>query len=169
MKCSKQHDSNAAAKRLPYSVKVSGIHGNGVFAHRRIAAGACIVEYMGERVEWGEALQRADANGGPINHTFFFTLNDGRIIDGGSHGNEARFINHSCEPNCEAFEHEDGRVYIYSMMVIERGEELSYNYALIYEARHTPAVKRAFECRCGSPACSGTMLRPKRSKRKTRE
>lgn len=147
-----------------YIVKTSAIHGTGIFARSMIAPGACIVEYQGERIPWTQALDRADAKG-PLNHTYFFSLNDGRIIDGGSGGNEARFINHSCEPNCEAVEHEDGRVYIYALMEIEAGEELSYDYALIYEERHTPAVKRAFACHCGASACSGSMLMPKRSAR----
>lgn len=147
--------------RTPYRVKPSEIHGHGAFARRRIPAGTCIVEYKGERIKWAEALRRAEAKAGPINHTFFFTLNDGRIIDGGKRGNDARFINHSCQPNCEAVEHEDGRVYIYALTDIERGEELNYNYALVYEERHTPAVKRAFVCHCGSATCTGTMLGPK--------
>jgi len=147
-----------------YVVKNSTIHGTGIFARSTIAPGECIVEYQGERIQWDEAQNRADAEG-PLNHTYFFSLNDGRIIDGGSGGNEARFINHSCEPNCEAIEHDDGRVYIYSVLEIAAGEELSYDYALIFEERHTPAVKRAFACYCGAPGCSGSMLMPKRSAR----
>ena len=150
-----------------YVVRESAIHGKGVFAARAIAPGERIIEYRGERIHWDEALQRAEKTGGPLNHTFFFSLADGRVIDGGSGGNAARFINHSCEPNCEALEHEDGRVHIYATQPIEEGEELSYNYALIYDGRHTAAVKRAFACRCGAPGCSGVMLAPKgrRSKR----
>jgi SET domain-containing protein len=87
------------------------------------------------------------------------------LIDGGSGGNDARWINHACEPNCEAYE-EDGKVFIYSLQDIEAGEELNYNYALIYEARHTPAIKRAFACHCGAPSCTGLMLAPKRRRRK---
>ena len=87
------------------------------------------------------------------------------MIDGGSGGNDSRYINHACEPNCEAFE-EDGRVYVYSQQEIEQGEELNYNYALIYEERHTAAVKKLFECRCGAPSCTGTMLAPKKRARK---
>ena len=144
-----------------FTVKRSNIHGNGVFARRKIAAGERIVEYCGERVPWDEATRRAAESGGPVNHTFFFSLADGNVIDGGRHGNEARWINHACEPNCEAQE-EDGRVYIYALRDIARGEELNYNYALVYDERHTPAVKRAFACRCGTPGCTGTMLAPKR-------
>jgi SET domain-containing protein len=152
----------------PYKVKSSDVHGNGVFATRRIAAGACVVEYQGERIEWETAQARAEAAGGPISHTFFFSLSDGRVIDGAVNGNEARFINHSCEPNCEPLEHEDGRVFIYSLMDIEPGEELSYHYALIYEGRHTAAIKRSFPCHCGSPSCTGTMLAPKRRSKATK-
>ncbi|RZI42834.1 SET domain-containing protein [Herbaspirillum sp. HC18] len=152
----------ASARSLPfYAVRASHVHGNGVFARRRIAAGQRIIEYKGERVAWEEALRRAEAKGGPINHTFLFSLADGRVIDGGQRGNDARFINHSCEPNCEAMEHEDGRVFIYALRDIERGEELNYNYALIYDGRRTAAVKRAFACRCGAPSCSGVMLAPR--------
>lgn len=149
---------------LACEVRQSSIHGNGVFALRPIGAGERIVEYHGERIAWEEATRRAEEGGGPLNHTFFFSLADGRVIDGGSGGNEARFINHACEGNCEAQEEDGGRVFIYALYDIESGEELTYNYALIYEERHTPAVKRAFGCRCGSPNCTGTMLAPKKRK-----
>ena len=145
-----------------YLVKQSPVHGTGVFARRKIPAGARIIEYRGERIDWEEAERRAEKSGQPVNHTYFFSLHDGRVIDGGRRGNEARFINHACEPNCEALEHEDGRVYIYALRDILRGEELNYNYALIYEGRHTPAIKRAFACRCGTPGCNGTYLAPKK-------
>lgn len=150
-----------------YAVSASAIHGKGVFAARAITPGERIIEYRGERIDWNEALRRAEARGGPINHTFFFSLADGRVIDGGSRGNVARFINHSCEPNCEAFEHEDGRVYLYAMQPIAAGEELSYNYALVYDGRHTAAVKRAFACRCGAPGCQGIMLAVKKRRKQT--
>ena len=96
----------------------------------------------------------------PVNHTFFFSLAGGNVIDGGSRGNEARWINHACEPNCEAYE-DGGRVFIHALRDIKRGEELNYNYALTFEVRHTPAVKRAFECRCGASGCTGSMLAPR--------
>lgn len=153
----------------PYIVRASAVHGKGVFARRKIPAGDCIIEYRGERIEWATALERADAAGGPVNHTYFFSLADGRVIDGGSHGNDARFINHSCEPNCEPLEHDDGRVYIYSLMDIEPGEELAYYYALIFEGRHTAGIKRAFACRCGASSCTGTMLAPKGRKKPVKQ
>ena len=157
----KKSTSPSEAPPVAYEVHRSAVHGNGVFARRDIPAGECIVEYEGERISSDESAIRAEDSGGPINHTFFFSLADGEVIDGGSGGNDARFINHACEPNCEAYE-EDGRVFIYSLHNIDRGDELNYNYALIYEERHTPAVKKLFACRCGAPSCSGTMLAPKK-------
>jgi SET domain-containing protein len=150
-----------APKQQSYEVRKSPVHGNGVFALRAIPAGERIIEYRGERISWDHATQRAAERGGPINHTFYFSLADGNVIDGGSRGNDARWINHACEPNCEAYE-EDGRVYIHALRDIDEGEELNYNYALIYDERHTPALKRQFACRCGTPGCTGTMLAPKR-------
>ena len=155
-----------STEALPsYVVKRSPIHGNGVFARRKIRAGERIEEYTGERITSDESAIRAAAKGGPVNHTFFFSLGDGGVIDGGSGGNDSRFINHSCEPNCEA-EEDNGRVFIFALRDIERGEELNYNYALEYEERHTAAVKKAFACYCGAPSCPGTMRAPKQKKKK---
>ncbi|MRV73046.1 SET domain-containing protein-lysine N-methyltransferase [Duganella sp. FT92W] len=148
-----------------YIVKESPVHGRGVFARQPIAAGERIIEYTGEIISSDESARRAEASGGPVNHTFFFSLADGNLIDGGSNGNDARFINHSCDPNCEAYE-EDGRVFIHALRDIEQDEELNYNYALIYEARHTPAIKKAFACYCGAANCTGVMLAPKKRSRK---
>lgn len=173
MSPSAQPSSPSASKPVrsrpaaPYEVRQSPVHGNGVFALRPIAAGERIIEYRGERISWDDATARAAARGGPINHTFYFSLADGRVIDGGKRGNDARWINHACEPNCEAYE-DDGRVYIHALRDIDAGEELNYNYALIYDERHTPALKRQFACRCGTPACNGTMLAPKRRRKTAR-
>lgn len=148
-----------------FEVHNSPIHGNGVFATRHIDAGERLVEYKGRRISWDEATARAERSGQPVNYTLFFTLADGNVIDGGDKGNDARFINHSCDPNCEAYE-EDGRVYIHALHDIEPGEELNYNYALVYDGPHTAAIKKAFACRCGSPNCTGVMLAPKKRQRK---
>lgn len=150
-----------------FEVRRSPVHGNGVFAQREIGAGERIVEYTGRHISWEEATARAERSGQPVNYTLFFTLSDGNVIDGGDEGNDARFINHSCEPNCEAYE-EDGRVYIHALRDIEAGEELNYNYALEYEGRHTPAIKKAFACRCGAPNCTGVMLAPRKRARARR-
>ncbi len=127
----------AAAQPTPrrlkaYRVKRSTVHGNGVFAQRDIAAGDRIIEYKGRQISWEEAQERAALRGGPHNHTFYFSLADGDVIDGGDHGNAARLINHSCDPNCQAIE-DEGRIYIYALHDIKAGEELNYSYPLIYE------------------------------------
>jgi SET domain-containing protein len=159
-------DKKPASSRKPaFRVHGSKVHGRGVFAQRDIAAGERVIEYKGREITWDEAQARAEAQGGPHNHTFFFSLSNGNVIDGGDHGNSARLINHSCEPNCEAIE-DEGRIFIYAIRPIESGEELNYSYPLVYEGRHTPAIKRAFACRCGAPTCTGTMLAPKPRKRK---
>jgi SET domain-containing protein len=146
------------------AVRHSKIHGNGVFAARKIPAGDCVIEYKGERITQREADKRSGSDPDNPFHTFFFSLENGKLIDGGVDGNDSRWINHSCGPNCEARE-EDDRVFIYALRDIRRGEELNYDYGLIVSERHTPAVKRSYACRCGAPDCRGTMLAPKRKTR----
>lgn len=159
-------ENKSVRSRQPaYRIHRSKVHGRGVFAQRAIAAGERVIEYKGREITWDIAQARAEAQGGPHNHTFFFSLSNGNVIDGGDHGNAARWINHSCEPNCEAIE-DEGRIYIYALHDIQEGEELNYSYPLVYEGRHTAAIKRAFACRCGAPGCTGTMLAPKVRKRK---
>ena len=149
-----------------YRVKSSAIHGRGVFARRKIRAGTLLIEYCGDRISYDQACIDAAARDDDANHTFLFSLEDGNVIDGGRNGNDARWINHCCEPNCEARE-EGGRVFIHAVRDIVRGEELNYDYGLVLEERHTPAVKRAYECRCEKPGCRHTMLAPKKRHRKS--
>lgn len=156
--------SRPAPRGSAIIVRNSKIHGKGVFATRKIPAGTRIAEYKGERINWKEALRRENAKPADCYHTFFFSLDDGQIIDGGSGGNNARWINHACEPNCEAQE-EDGRVFIYALRDIARGEELNYDYSLILDQRHTPSIKRAYACLCGAATCRRTMLAPKRKRK----
>jgi hypothetical protein len=156
-------DKTVARQGPAIVVRGSHIHGRGVFANRLITAGTRIIEYKGERISGEEALRRHGRNPENPFHTFFFSLEDGRLIDGDSGGNNARWINHACEPNCEAQE-EDGRVFIYALRDIQPGEELNYDYGLIIEERHTPTVKRNYACRCGAPTCRKTMLARKRKK-----
>lgn len=139
----------------------SGVHGKGVFARRAIAAGQTIIEYKGELISWKEALRRHPRDPADPDHTFYFHIDDRRVIDGGSGGNAARWINHACEPNCEA-EEIDGRVYVKALRAIAPGEELFFDYRLMLEGRHTAKVKRQYACHCGQPRCRGTMLAPKR-------
>lgn len=149
----------------------SAIHGNGVFATGAIAAGERIVRYKGKLRTHAEVdrLYAGDLESG---HTFLFTLNDKYVIDANEDGNAARWINHSCEPNCEAvLEESDAgkkrkdRVYIEAMRDIAAGEELTYNYGIVLDEPHTAALKKRWACRCGSARCTGTMLQPKRRRR----
>jgi SET domain-containing protein len=147
------------------SVRRSGIHGRGVYAARRIKKGERVIEYKGERINWKEALRRHPHDPEQPNHTFYFTLEDDCVIDGGAKGNAARWINHSCKPNCEADMVEvQGRmrVFIAALRDIKKGEELSYDYGLEIDAPYTPKLKREFACWCGHKVCRGTMLAPKR-------
>ena len=149
----------------------SAIHGNGVFAIAPIAKGERVVEYKGSRRthEEVDAGETGDADSG---HTFLFTLNDEYVIDANHEGNTARWINHSCSPNCEAvLEEDDGddrrrdRVFIEAVRDIAAGEELSYNYGITLAEKHTKELKKIWECRCGSANCTGTMLQPKKDKK----
>jgi SET domain-containing protein len=142
-------------------VRRSGVHGKGVFAVAPIAAGETIIEYKGEVISWPEALRRHPHDPKDPHHTFYFHIDDERVIDAKYGGNAARWINHACEPNCEACE-VDGRIFIKALRDLAPGEELFYDYGLIIDERYTPALKKAYACRCGSPNCRGTMLAPKR-------
>lgn len=157
--------NNEAQSRPLYVVKNSRVHGRGVFAARKIPEGTCILEYQGERITQREAVRRENLKAPDDFHTFFFSLESGKIIDGGSNGNDARWINHACAPNCEARE-EDGQVFIYALRDIKRGEELNYDYGLVLDERHTAALKRAYACHCGAETCRHTMLAPKKRTKK---
>lgn len=98
------------------------------------------------------------------NHTFYFSLEDGSVIDAKFGGNRARWINHACKPNCEA--RKDGHVFIHALRDIEPGEELFYDYGLVIEGRQTKALKEQFACRCGAKKCRGTMLAPPEKRKK---
>ena len=146
----------------------STIHGNGVFALEALAKGERVIEYKGLRRTHAE-VDADDAGDVESGHTFLFTLNDDYVIDANYKGNDARWINHSCAPNCEAViaeaEGDDrtaDKVFIEAIRDIKPGEELTYNYGITLAERHTPRLKKIWECRCGSRKCTGTMLQPKR-------
>jgi uncharacterized protein len=144
-----------AARRIV--VRRSSIHGKGVFATTYIPAGTRLIEYKGERIsdEESEHLYTETT------HTFLFMLENNEVIDGSRNGNNARWINHSCEPNCEASE-EDGRVFIDALSNLEAGDEITIDYNLYLEARYTAALKRQYACGCGTEQCRGTLLASKR-------
>ena len=138
-------------------VRRSSIHGKGVFATQAIAPGTRLIEYKGERIAGeDDAYVYTEST-----HTFLFMLDNEEIIDGSRNGNTARWINHSCEPNCEANE-EDGRVFIDALRAIATGEEITIDYNLYLEARYTAALKRQYACGCGTSQCRGTLLASKR-------
>ena len=143
----------------PFEVRPSPLHGMGVFATRRIRRGARLLEYCGERVSHAEADRRYQHKGRGDNHTFLFIVDARTVIDAGVGGNEARYVNHACEPNCESVI-EDRRVFIDALRTIEPGEELTYDYQIQREADDPPDVDAIFACRCGTQGCRGTMLWP---------
>jgi SET domain-containing protein len=145
-----------------YVVRHSAIHGRGVFAARTIRDKQTIIEYRGERTTWDDANTRPLSDPDNPHHTFLFGLDDGRVIDADVGGNAARGINHSCRPNCETYEDEDGRVFIAARRRIERGEELTYDYQLDWQGRLSKKDREAYACRCGARGCRGTMLAKKK-------
>jgi len=150
------------ARRKPYAVRRSAIHGRGVFATDVIPRGERIVEYKGQRVTWEVALDRPDSDPSNPAHTFLFQLDDGRVIDARVRGNEARWINHSCAPNCVTFEDDGGRVFVQARRLIKPGEELTYDYRLIVDGRLSREERAQYACRCGAVRCRGTLLDRKR-------
>ena len=150
-----------ADAQLPFEIRRSPIEGFGAFATRPIAAGVRLIEYAGERLTPAEARVRYPDAPAERHHTYLFAIDDDVVVDAAVNGNEARFINHSCAPNCDAVV-DGGRIWIETLHDIEPGEELAYDYAYILEERHTPAAKRRFPCHCGAVTCRGTILARKR-------
>jgi hypothetical protein len=145
-------ESRTRKRAVQIEVRESGVHGRGVFAAEHIRKGKRIIEYTGERVSW-EAAPDDDSNP----HTFNFGLENGEVINAEIGGNDARWINHSCNPNCEAID-EDDRIFIYATRDIQPGEELLYDYRLEIDKPVTEASKKNFICFCGASNCRGTML-----------
>jgi SET domain-containing protein len=142
-----------------FEIRKSGVHGLGAFALRRIAKGERVVEYLGDRVTHAEADRRYDGHDENDNHTFLFIVDKKTVIDAGVGGNDARFINHCCDPNCESVI-EKRRVFIEAIRDIEAGEELGYDYQIGRERGDPPNVDEIYACRCGAAKCRGTMLWP---------
>ncbi|MBX3192150.1 MAG: SET domain-containing protein-lysine N-methyltransferase [Labilithrix sp.] len=143
----------------PFRLRRSKIHGTGVVATRTIRAGRRIIEYIGERITHKEAERRYSVKAKDDSHTFLFTISSRHVIDAGVGGNVARFINHSCDPNCEAVI-ERGRVFIETVRAIAPDEELAYDYNIGREDNDPPNVEKIFGCHCGSKKCRGTMITP---------
>jgi len=129
-----------------------------VFAATPIAKGMQIIEYRGERTTWEIVCERPASDPDDPAHTFIFELSDGRVIDAGVRGSVARWINHSCAPNCKSFEDDDGRVFIEARRAIVPGEELTYDYRLSLDGRITRKIREEYACRCGAKRCRGSLL-----------
>jgi SET domain-containing protein len=142
-------------------VRNSPVHGRGVFAAKHIPKGTRIVEYLGDRVSHKAADDRYEDHDENDNHTFLFIVDKNTVIDAGVGGNDARFINHQCEGNCESVI-ENRRVFIDATRDIAPGDELGYDYEIGREKDDPPNVDEIYACRCGSPKCRGTMLWPPR-------
>ena len=148
-----------------YVVRNSRIHGWGVFAARRIRKGTRIVEYTGERISNKEADRRYDDTRMKRHHTFLFTLDSKTVIDGAlrTGGGDASFINHSCEPNCEAVI-TDKRIFIHALQTIEPGTELAYDYRYERTGKNDARLEKFYVCRCGAPNCRGSIMTPAKKK-----
>ena len=144
-------------------IKGSGIHRHGAFARKDIPKGTRIIEYKGEKISAEEGERRHEK--GTENHlkdpennagTYIFVLDEDVYLDGDIEENDAKYINHSCEPNCE-IDITDSRIWIRSSRDIKKGEEITYNYEFeIYE--DDPYFFKKHPCKCGSSRCPGYIL-----------
>lgn len=148
-------------KPIPFELRPSSIQGTGAFATRRIRKGERIIEYVGERITQAEADRRYDDEAMERHHTFLFNLDSKTVLDAGTLHNESRYINHSCDPNCEALI-DKKRIYIFALRALEVGEELVYDYAYERTEDMGPESMALYMCRCGSPKCRGTILAPEK-------
>lgn len=163
----KKPAKTAAAKKAPsrfaasdkVEVRNSEIHGRGVYAIRPIKKGARVIEYLGERISHYEADSRYELKSDDDGHTFLFIVDGRTVIDAGVDGNEARYINHSCDANCETVI-ENRRVFIEAIRNIKPGQELGYDYQLTWESTDEPKELALYDCRCGAKQCRGSMLDP---------
>lgn len=149
--------SKTAAKKSPlYEVRRSRIQGRGAFAIRPIRKGQRVDEYVGQKITHEEADRRYDDNNGR-HHTFLFVLDDDTVLDARYGGSDARYLNHSCEPNCESVIEND-RVWIKAIKAIQPETELVYDYRFEWQDEYEPEDVRYYACRCGTAKCRGTIL-----------
>ena len=139
----------------------SPIHGLGAFALQDIPKGTRIIEYVGEKISNAEAARRYDDEKMKSHHTFLFILNSRQCLDAAYEGNESRFINHSCDPNAEAFIPR-GRIWIEAIKNIPRGAEIAYDYAFEDDPKYTLEDYRRYACHCGAKNCRGTIVETKK-------
>ena len=144
-------------KNKYFVIRNSRVHGRGAFALKPIRKGTRLVEYVGESITPEESDKRYDDTNVKNHHTFLFSVDKRKVIDATYGGNEARFINHSCDPNCDAII-EKRRVYIEANRTIRTGEELAYDYNYERTPKTTKADERLYKCLCGADECRGTIV-----------
>lgn len=154
------------AKQPLFRIRNSAIQGKGAFALRRIKKGQMITEYTGERITPEEVERRYDDGSMNRHHTFLFEVDENTVIDATRRRSPARYINHCCQPNCEAL-NDDGRIFISAIKNVQPGVELTYDYAYDHEGHLSKALIAQYPCFCGAKRCRGTILKPKR-RRKTK-
>jgi hypothetical protein len=143
-----------------FDVRQSGIQGKGAFATSRIRKGQRVIEYTGERISNDEADNRYDETSMRRHHTFLFTVTPRIVVDGAVNGNESIYINHSCDPNCEAVI-DDKRIFIEAIRTIQPGEELVYDYQYERTGENDEDMEKFYKCLCGSPNCRGSIMKSK--------
>jgi uncharacterized protein len=158
----------APARTPLFEVRHSPIHGYGVFARRRIRKGTTVIEYLGDRITHDQADMRYEDKDPKDNHTFLFTVDAKTVIDAGVNGNEARYVNHGCDPNCQSTTWKK-RIFIEAIRTIQPGAELAYDYQIQRDDDDPADVDVIFACRCGAANCRGSMLEPAKKKPKPRK
>jgi len=142
-----------------WELRKSKVHGNGVFAKKNIKKNVKIIQYIGEKITKKEGDKRSAErikkylNKKNVGSVYVFELNKKYDIDGSPKYNKARYINHSCEPNCEVII-ENNQIWILSIKNIRAGEELNYDYGYAFD-------KDDYEdhpCLCGSKKCIGYII-----------
>lgn len=162
----KQNGKSSARRSKLYEIRKSTIQGRGVFAGQRLRPGQKIIEYTGDIIPNDEADRRYDEENMARHHTFLFTLDDERCVDGDVKTNDARLINHSCDPNCEAII-EGEHIWIYALNNIQPGVELAYDYG--YERTGGKEMEKFYVCHCGAAKCRGSIMKPAKKRKKKKK
>jgi SET domain-containing protein len=151
--------------KLKFKVRSSRIQGRGAFATQKIRKGTRIIEYQGELITQKEADERYEDTDDTTSPILLFQVDKRHVIDAGVNGNEARFINHSCDPNCETVG-DKRQIFVEAIRTIYPGEELTYDYSLTRDELDSKQVDKDYVCHCGAANCRGSMLEPLPKKRK---
>lgn len=143
----------------PFEIRRSKIQGRGAFATDNIRKGKRLIEYLGEPITHQEADKRYDDDDAAgRHHTFLFILDDDTVLDARKTRCDAKYLNHSCDPNCETVI-EDGHIWIDAIKPIKVGEELVYDYQFEFDDEYEPEDIRYYACRCGTAKCRGTIIK----------